>query len=128
MARWASSLNSWRIGAKSDSWVAPPTTRPQKLATGRQPGALNPIQKSYTKILYKNPYGKFYTKIWILKGGGTGGVPPLRPLSPPSLRSRFVYRIFHMIFRKKCPVAFLWPENNLVFTVSSFLIAPAHFS
>ena len=43
-----------------------------------------------------------------LKAGGTGageGAPPV----PPPLRSRFLYRIFHVIFSKKRPVAFQWP-------------------
>ena len=46
----------------------------------------------------ENSCGKFYMKIWILKAGveGPGGFPPVRPF----LRSRYVYRIFHMNFPK----------------------------
>ena len=48
---------------------------------------------------------KSYIKIWILKEGVQGEPPLPGPCTPP-LRSRFLYRIFHMNFPKKCPVAY----------------------
>ena len=54
------------------------------------------------------PYGKSDANIWILKGWEQGEPPSPAPVLPP-LRARFVYRIFHMNFPKKCPVAFQWP-------------------
>ena len=71
------------------------------LATGKQPGTF--FTKFTWKILHTN---------LDLKGMVQGEAPLPGPCFP-LLRSRFVYRIFHEDFPKKCPVALQWPDWTL---------------
>ena len=58
----------------------------------------------FAKIIWKISYTNLDLKV----GGRGVGVPPVFP----PLRSKFLYRIFHMNSPKKCPVAFQWPVTE----------------
>ena len=73
-------------------------------------------------------YGKSYIKIWILRGGYRGR-PPFPAPVPPPLRSRFLYRIFHIHFLKNCPVVIQWPEKKFLLNPDLQLIPhPCYWS
>ena len=79
------------------------------LATGRQPGGFS-----------DNSDGKSNITFWILRGGERGPGREGSPCTPPPLRSRFVYRIFHHNFPKNCRVAIQWPDVSIPMISDSF--------
>ena len=69
---------------------------------------MHPEAEDIMENLIRN---KTIRKCSFFRGGGYSGRGGWAPPVTPPLRSRFLYRIFHMNFPQKCPVAFQWPVN-----------------